>query len=826
MAILLDQTTKAEYNALSLASARASAVVSALSGTVVVEVYNGTDTLMASGTMAAPWATASGATITVGEVTGVGLLVTTGGAPDANWYCQFRSGSRFVRGTFGVLGSGRDFVWSLASFQTGSRGTLGTVVMTATGDAEGGPVLLTAPTISTFFAATATGGELLAATPGVYEYDDGVRFTGTIGATDLQSRPDAYTAVFYIGSNPSVSSTTDEYKNWRLVADFLYGQPPYVADGMAVPPKHLSCGIRSYNGATKCVTVEWDNSWIPVIGGTWKLVKDYPILRKGQWKRNGSPISGEFTRAYQIKPADIGQSITYEETAGFVDWRFVQDGETPAAPPTPTISLTTTSSAYVSSSSFSSSARVTSAADFSYIGSFISPVGTTTTKISVVPASQSYNGQVSLLLSDYNRSDEIEIPTLSTNPNPALLNPGVVRRTSSDIFNGWMTQAKNGFGDQWIAGTAALSGSSNIVASTVAYYNPISKENIFIKRPADISSATSNNPFCVRATNQPNGRWASGAITAIPAALQSALGGDLMAASGAIAVAGNNSQGPGGMVFSSADIDAASAKFETGTVLGGSNTTALLAATASSTPNYYVNWVVAFIVSGTPYSTTVTAYNNSTKQITFANINGSIPTVTAGSTYSLIAPVYAKQVYGKDSPLEPDNKKFPTIWNNVNAFNNGAFIPRGTTSVINTTNAMIGKAQYGLWATFDDPYGQNWGGIDLTQKERLLAQAVYGDYSPAPIDGSVWANTFMHTCLFWVYDTSDLAAVVGGSKTYDEIKPNALFSFPLPYAGESSKSVAAFDNTNNRLYIFERLASITNSGLRNLVHVYSCNKYV
>jgi hypothetical protein len=109
--------------------------VSALSDTVVVEVYNGTDTLMASGTMAAPWATAGGATITVGEVTGVGLLVTTGGAPDANWYCQFRSGSRFVRGTFGVAGSGRDFVWSLASFQTGSRGTLGTITLIASGTA-------------------------------------------------------------------------------------------------------------------------------------------------------------------------------------------------------------------------------------------------------------------------------------------------------------------------------------------------------------------------------------------------------------------------------------------------------------------------------------------------------------------------------------------------------------------------------------------------------------------------------------------------------------------------------------------------------------------
>ena len=144
MAIVLDTTTKAEYDALTLASARASLVVSALSGTVVVEVFDGTDAIRASGTMAAPWATSSGATITVGEVSGSGLLVTSGGAPDANWYCQFRSGSRFVRGTFGVAGSGRDFVWSLASFQTGSRGTLGTVVMTA----QGVPAVLVVPTIN------------------------------------------------------------------------------------------------------------------------------------------------------------------------------------------------------------------------------------------------------------------------------------------------------------------------------------------------------------------------------------------------------------------------------------------------------------------------------------------------------------------------------------------------------------------------------------------------------------------------------------------------------------------------------------------------------
>jgi hypothetical protein len=136
VAILLDTVTKGEYDALTLSDARASAVVSALGSSVVVEVYDGSDVLRASGTMADPWATASGATVTVGEVTGVGLLVTSGGAPDANWYCQFRGGARFVRGTFGVLGEARDFVWSLTSFQTGSRGTLGSVVLRTTGTTD------------------------------------------------------------------------------------------------------------------------------------------------------------------------------------------------------------------------------------------------------------------------------------------------------------------------------------------------------------------------------------------------------------------------------------------------------------------------------------------------------------------------------------------------------------------------------------------------------------------------------------------------------------------------------------------------------------------
>jgi hypothetical protein len=146
MAIVLDTTTRGEYLALTTASSRASLVVSALPAPVYCEVRDGQDVLRASGTMEGQWATASAPTLTVGEVDAQGINVTAGGAPDGDWYCQFRSGTRFVRGTFGVLGSGRDFVWSLTSFSTGSRGAIGAVSIAVTGTAL--PAVVNLPVIS------------------------------------------------------------------------------------------------------------------------------------------------------------------------------------------------------------------------------------------------------------------------------------------------------------------------------------------------------------------------------------------------------------------------------------------------------------------------------------------------------------------------------------------------------------------------------------------------------------------------------------------------------------------------------------------------------
>jgi hypothetical protein len=374
-----------------------------------------------------------------------------------------------------------------------------------------------------------------------------------------------------------------------------------------------------------------------------------------------------------------------------------------------------------------------------------------------------------------------------------------------------------------------LSGTSNVLLSAIGIYTN-QQLNYFVKRPANIATTGTLTPFCVyQSNNAKNGRWAGGSISEIPTALQATLGGDLLVSSGIAAVAGSNSQTPAGMVFNSSDIDAAIAKYETGTVVSGNTTTAILAVTASSSVNYYLNWQVVFTISGNSggYTSYVTAYNNTTKQITFDSFGTSVP---AGATYKLIAPVFSKQLYGNSGPYEPDTKYYPSFWSTGGgSFNFAAFIPRGTNSVVNITNALIGRSQYGLWYTYPDNYGNYWGGHDVynSQKLRLYVDGWYPDTSLGPRNGSIWkdpANT-NNLCLFWIYDTTDLALVVGGSKTFDQISPKSVFSFPLPFVGNSEPISAAFDNTNNRLYVYQFL-TIGNNTSYPLIHVYSCNKYV
>ncbi len=127
----LDPVTRAEYDAAETPAARAAVVMAAITGTVTATVYDGSDVARGSGTMQAPWASIAGSRLVVGELSD--FLVTSGGTPDANWYLAFESGTRWMRGSFGLDGDGADFTWSLATFATGQTGRLGTVEVQAQG---------------------------------------------------------------------------------------------------------------------------------------------------------------------------------------------------------------------------------------------------------------------------------------------------------------------------------------------------------------------------------------------------------------------------------------------------------------------------------------------------------------------------------------------------------------------------------------------------------------------------------------------------------------------------------------------------------------------
>jgi hypothetical protein len=144
MSATFDTTTKAAYDAATTAQSRAEAIVASLTGTISVKVFNGSNTEMGSGTMAAPWATAVAGAVVLGEVSS--FTVGTTGTPDANWYIRFQNAdvSRWARGSFGL--SGADYNWSLATWESGQTGTIGTATIVAAGNEA--PVFSVAPTVA------------------------------------------------------------------------------------------------------------------------------------------------------------------------------------------------------------------------------------------------------------------------------------------------------------------------------------------------------------------------------------------------------------------------------------------------------------------------------------------------------------------------------------------------------------------------------------------------------------------------------------------------------------------------------------------------------
>lgn len=148
--LALDSTTRGEYDAAGSASAKAAAVISALGSTPAVKIYDGSATEKGSGTMSAPWATESAGAITVGEL--ASFSVTGAGTPDGSWYLRFENAGRWLRGSFGLAGSGQDFVSTIDAWVVGHTARIGTAIINAPSNTA--PSLVGAPSSLSFLYGT------------------------------------------------------------------------------------------------------------------------------------------------------------------------------------------------------------------------------------------------------------------------------------------------------------------------------------------------------------------------------------------------------------------------------------------------------------------------------------------------------------------------------------------------------------------------------------------------------------------------------------------------------------------------------------------------
>lgn len=545
---------------------------------------------------------------------------------------------------------------------------------------------------------------------------------------------------------------------------------------------------------------------VPAVWNDQAPTNGYLIQRVWQWTRNGVDIVGATGGAYTLQDEDIGATITVREVAGFISPS--NNGTTPETP-----SVTSSSAATgVSVTGSPLNSLLVQKSNLVYQGSFFMPGGFAYNGAGIGFNSNGTGAQKTITAAgqiggDYLLAGEFSIPGLRMitdqaslalvqsatllNPTPSPLDPTEGQKANSGVTGDSGYYNFYGF---------AVAPTSKLLFSYANGYPNSQKYSVFYRRPANMSSAGSvEGPFIViDPIYQINTRWTAGWLCPIPSTIvdgvnyQTALGGDFLAGVNGLPIIPSMSDGPSAISFSSSAITAALATSHSGTARGGNATQIILADSASSANDYYVN---QFIVapSACTGARRIVAYDGSTRTATIErNVElayWNVATPTNTTTYKTTPYVSGRQLIGYvagSTALDDGygSNRFASIWGR-NGAARGMVIPNGTRSLL-----FIGRSGDGF-----NIYG---------------SPGLVSEYDPIKIyDPEITSqapHSYGYTGKIWAYDLAELAAVYASPSTvgFNSVKPYAVWRFDLPGAGtfaQRSCVGATYDPSARILYI-------------------------
>ena len=602
-------------------------------------------------------------------------------------------------------------------------------------------------------------GSILQVTPATYVNPYNYVLTGTTTAFT------ATTITLDGGSN-----TNDAYNGWALC---------YV--NQANPG--INRVITDYDGTTKIATL--DGTWTdhggapPVVGTTiWAVSNLYPVDRRFQWIKDGVDIAGA-----------VGGSFT-PYTAGSYQVR-----ETAFYPNTSGLTTSTTSSAATITGT--RDAALVYADNLVWQGCFYAPA--TSPDEMAYGGVCAYNaagngGAGSLFVRALSQKvGEISIPTpgttLGTVPTATLLNTATLvdplegQRSTSGITTG---------GGRVISGLLVDDGKLIVTAHGDYTYNPSSW---FWRRPLNLSTTGAvEGPFSVTdpAFND-NQRIYAGYMASVPAALQTKLGGPVIAGLAAQSIVSAASDGPAYSSFDPANFTAAAANVKRGTFVAATANTMDLSSgpSMSGVNDFYVGYWLTND-SGTTGRRRVIGYNGTSK---VATVDSNWDATPSSGNWVLIPQINGKAltVYA-DGQLQP-SELYSYVWDWTSSPIGGYAVPNGTRSVL-----AFGQGGNNYYM-YSSP-SQFRGGVQCYD----------------PVGGGTGEHNYPYYTRCWAYDANDLEQARLGNVTPGSVKPYAVWNFTMPVLnGGAGVGGAAYDPVNKRLF----LTNISGPFGRIVIHVYT-----